>query len=312
MKMSISITKGKGSVNHNKRKFVTSNVDKDRIENDIILRDESIKEVYNKIFGEALEKYNAKQTRGDRMIKSYYEKVSRSKQEKPFYEMIIQFGNEGNTIEQNEIVVNILMDVFEMIDELYPNIYIFGAYIHNDEATPHIHIDYIPIGHSKNRGLEVKNSHNLAMKEMGFNDYSAWREDIMSNVVAIAKEYDVERLIMHNENKHLSVKEYKEVVHSIEKAQDYHNSLLKDNEILKKQIQDKEETISKLDKQIYEKESYEPFWYRIFAKIIMWLNLKFDIELPFLDYEKNEIHEDILDDEIDSLSKYQDDFDYEM
>ena len=44
----------------------------------------------------------------------------------------------------------------------------------------------------------------------------------------------------------------------------------------------------------------------------MWLNLKFDIELPFLDYEKNEIHEDILDDEIDSLSKYQDDFDYEM
>ena len=134
----------------------------------------------------------------------------------------------------------------------------------------------------------------------------------MSNVVAIAKEYDVERLIMHNENKHLSVNEYKEVVHSIEKAQDYHNSILEDNEILKKQIQDKKETISKLDKQIYEKESYEPFWYRIFAKIIMWLNLKFDIELPFLDYEKNEIHEDILDDEIDSLSKYQDDFDYEM
>lgn len=311
MKMSISITKGEGSVNHNRRKFIADNVDKDRVKYDVILKDENVKDVYNKIFGEAVKKYNKKQSRSDRKIKSYYDKIYRSKQEKPFYEIIIQFGNKYNGVEQNELAVNMLTDIFEFMNEQYSNIYIFGAYIHNDESTPHIHIDYIPIGHSKSRGLEVKNSHNLAMKEMGFSKYSLWRDDLMSNVLSVAKRYGVEREVMNNENKHLSVKEYKEVVHNIEKAQDYHESLLKDNAVLKKRIEDKEEMINQLDKEIDEMESHEPFWRRIFGKFIEWLELKFDIDLPFIDNE-NRIHEDILDNKIDSLSKYQDDFDYEM
>lgn len=61
MKASASITKGAGSLNHNRRKFLTDNVDKDRVKDDIILIDRDIKMVYEEVFGEALEKYNAKQ-----------------------------------------------------------------------------------------------------------------------------------------------------------------------------------------------------------------------------------------------------------
>ena len=40
--------------------------------------------------------YNNKQTRKDRQIKNYYEKISRSKQEKTFHEIVIQIGNKDD------------------------------------------------------------------------------------------------------------------------------------------------------------------------------------------------------------------------
>ena len=39
-----------------------------------------LKQVYHKLFDEALERYNAKQKRKDRMIDNYYEKIRRGKQ----------------------------------------------------------------------------------------------------------------------------------------------------------------------------------------------------------------------------------------
>lgn len=76
---------GKGSIGHNTRRFIADNVDVSRTKNNITLIHEDIKRVYHKLFDKALDEYNVKQKRKDRQIKSYYDKISRNKQEKLFY-----------------------------------------------------------------------------------------------------------------------------------------------------------------------------------------------------------------------------------
>lgn len=86
----------KGSVNHNSRKFKAENVDGERSHFNIDYCNENIKKVYHKLFDEALQRYNEKQTRSDRRIDNYYEKIRNSKQEKPFHELILQIGDKEN------------------------------------------------------------------------------------------------------------------------------------------------------------------------------------------------------------------------
>ena len=93
---------GKGSVAHNARKFKAANVDPERTSLNRCYCNRNIKEVYDELFGEALEKYNAKQTRSDRKIKNYYEKIRTSKQEKTFHELVMQIGNHEDTNVQSE------------------------------------------------------------------------------------------------------------------------------------------------------------------------------------------------------------------
>ncbi len=57
---------------------------------------ENIKKVYHELFDEALQRYNEKQTRADRCIVDYYEKIRSLKQEKPFHELILQIGDKEN------------------------------------------------------------------------------------------------------------------------------------------------------------------------------------------------------------------------
>lgn len=221
MKSSFSISKGAGSINHNIRNFISKNVDKTRTPNNIVLINKDIKKVYDETFGEALKKYNAKQKYSSRTIKSYYEKINHSKQEKPFYELIFQIGDKDNPDTLNQISPKVLAKTVKVIKEKYHNIIIIGAYIHLDEKTPHLHLDYIPVCHNQKRGLETRNSHNLAMKEMGFSDYRYWRENLMEVFVSVAKEYGIEREYMNNTNKHLSVQEYKDVMQEIKMANSY-------------------------------------------------------------------------------------------
>ena len=82
---------GKGSVNHNSRKFHAKNTDPERSCLNVEYCNENVKDVYHELFDEALARYNEKQTRSDRRIDDYYEKICSGKQEKSFHE-IIQFS----------------------------------------------------------------------------------------------------------------------------------------------------------------------------------------------------------------------------
>ena len=114
MQRTISIMTGKGSVNHNDRKFTAENVDKERTQNNITYCRENIRTVYHKLFDDAVKRHNEKQTRKDRHITNYYKKISQeSKQEKPFHEIIVQIGdkdNMGATTENGQCAIPTKMD----------------------------------------------------------------------------------------------------------------------------------------------------------------------------------------------------------
>ena len=178
---SISHCQGKGSLSHNNRVFKPKNVDSTRTQDNIIFIQEPIEQAYEKCFGEAVNRYNAKQKRNDRKIKeSYFEYtfkhkpcntvVTSSDKRKSFYEDLVQIGTMDDTgvgSVDGSIATDCLFDYMMTFQERNPNLYVFNAVIHLDEATPHLHIDYIPIGHYK-RGVDTQNSISQALREMGF------------------------------------------------------------------------------------------------------------------------------------------------
>ena len=219
MKRTISAEVGKGSVNHNSRKFKAANVDPERTHLNIEYCNEPIKQVYHKLFDEALERYNAKQTRSDRRIENYYEKIRTGKQEKPFHELIIQIGNRDDTGSGTEIgeQAKVALDeYFQGFRERNPNLYVFSAHLHMDEATPHIHIDFVPFTTGSKRGLDTRVSLKQALAAQGFRGgtrgATEWNQWVLSEKKELAiamfrHGFEWEQKGTHEE--HLSVIDYK-------------------------------------------------------------------------------------------------------
>lgn len=219
MKRTISAMVGKGSVNHNSRKFKAENVHGERTHLNIDYCNEPIKQVYHKLFDEALVRYNAKQTRSDRRIDDYYEKIRTGKQEKPFHELILQIGNKddtGSKSETGEQAKAALDEYYRGFRARNPNLYVFSAHLHMDEATPHIHIDFVPFTTGSSRGLDTRVSLKKALAAQGFQGGSRgateWNQWVQSEKEQLARVmerhgFEWEQLGTHEE--HLSVIEYK-------------------------------------------------------------------------------------------------------
>lgn len=219
MERTISFMNGEGSIGHNTRKFIASNVDASRTKDNITLINEDIKQVYHKLFDKALAEYNARQKRKDRQIKNYYEKISRSKQEKLFYEVIVQIGNKDDTgvgSYSAEVATKILKDYVELFQFRNPQLYVFGAYIHLDEETPHLHLDFVPWASGSKRGLETRNSLKAALAGRGFasegksrTEWQQWSEAEKEDIAKIMEWYGIGWHKKDTHNKHLSVLDYK-------------------------------------------------------------------------------------------------------
>ena len=219
MERTISFMNGEGSLGHNTRAFIAANVDADRTKDNITLVNEDLKKVYHKLFDDSLKKYNAKQKRKDRQIKNYYDKISRSKQEKLFYEVIVQIGNRDDTgvgSDMANIAVKALQDYVELFIRRNPQLYVFGAYIHMDEETPHVHIDFVPFSTGNKRGLETKNSLKGALASRGFEsegkgntEWQQWSEAEKEDIALIMQKYGIGWKKLDTHNPHLSVLDYK-------------------------------------------------------------------------------------------------------
>lgn len=173
----VSMPQGKGSQLHNRRGYesigraIPDHIDQARTHENVTLVDIPIKQAYDELFGEALAAYNAKQRRADRKIASYYEHVKGLKTgEKLFYEDVVQWGSKDDFTNEKtrQTAKKCLIEYVKGFQERNPNIKLIGAYIHMDEASPHLHLDYIPVATGYKRGLSVRNSFSRALHEMGF------------------------------------------------------------------------------------------------------------------------------------------------
>ena len=225
----VSMPQGKGSQMHNRREYekygkpTPDNIDVSKSHENITLVDRDIKEAYREIFGEALDKYNAKQKRADRKIEDYCDHIKKSKNgEKLFYEDVVQWGSKDDfqNPQTRERAKEALVKYVEGFEERNPNLKLIGAYIHMDEASPHLHLDYVPVAHGYSRGLSTRNSLDRAMKEMGFapenesrknNATKLWKESERSYFGEICRSMGIEvEMERQSTRKNLSVEEYKD------------------------------------------------------------------------------------------------------
>ena len=219
MKRTISAMVGHGSVSHNSRKFHAKNTDPERSHLNVTYCQKNIKAVYHELFDEALERYNAKQTRADRKIENYYEKIRSGKQEKPFHEIILQVGNKDDMradSDEGRLAAAVLDEYMRTFQERNPNLRVFSAHLHMDEATPHLHIDFVPFTAGSKRGLDTRVSLKQALAAQGFKggtrgdtEWSQWVRSEKEQLSAVMERHGIEWEDKGTHDKHLSVLDYK-------------------------------------------------------------------------------------------------------
>ena len=226
----VSMPQGKGSQFHNRRNYektgrpVPDNIDSSKTEENIVLVDKDIRQAYQEIFGKALEEYNAKQKRNDRKISSYYDHILKSKNgEKLFYEDVVQWGRKEDfqqNPEAREKAKEALVKYAAGFEKRNKNLKIIGAYIHMDEASPHLHLDYIPVATGYSIGMKTRNSLDRAIKQMGFhpenesrknNATKIWKDNERAVFGKICQEMGLEvEVERKSDRKSLTAAEYRE------------------------------------------------------------------------------------------------------
>ena len=220
--------RGKGSLTHNRRDFIAENVDSSRTPLNVEYCNEDIRAVYHELFDNALARYNEKQTRKDRVIDDYYEKIRTGKQEKLFEELIIQIGNKDDmnaSSENGQLARQILDEYMQSFQQRNPTLRVFSAHLHMDEATPHLHIDFIPFTTGSKRGLETRVSLKKALEALGFaggtkshTELNQWIESEKQALASIMARHAIEWDQKGTHEEHLSVLDYKKQERSKEVA----------------------------------------------------------------------------------------------
>lgn len=237
MSKTISFVKGKGSINHNNREFTAKNVDASRTSMNVIYVQIPIEKAYDDIFGEAIADYNAKQKRSDRKIGNYPSKIKQSKNnEKVFYETVVQIGKRddtgildenGNITEDAKLAKEVLDEYARTFQERNPNLILFNAVLHMDEATPHLHLDYIPVAHGYKTGLKTRNSLSKGLQEMGIapaigkNDTETmhWQKRERDHIAELCKARGIETEVLGIVRDNYTIPEYKAAMREKEEAE---------------------------------------------------------------------------------------------
>ena len=183
----ISYARGKGKLRHNNRDIISPNVDQSRIANNITLKQQSLADAYEEIFGDATTEYNKKLRRSDRKIKNYFEKlfgenpdsmqadtILKDKDKRQsFYEYVVSFGTMHDTgyasnPDMAATSVECLKEYMAGFQKRNPQFHVFNAVIHQDETTPHLHYDMIPFADGYKTSLTRQQSISKALEQMGY------------------------------------------------------------------------------------------------------------------------------------------------
>lgn len=176
MKLTGSISRGKSAPQHNLRtcyskRNMPEHIHADRTADNVVFVNRDIKELYRELFDNAREEYNAKQTRDDRKIDNYLEKVRADKRLHETYEFVVQVGNREKNAGEKESVA-MYREWLSLFQQKYgKNFEVKQAIVHLDEAVPHMHFEVVPVAHGCKRGLATQTSMKKALKQAGFDDY---------------------------------------------------------------------------------------------------------------------------------------------
>ena len=263
MKRTISGMIGAGSLAHNRRDFIAENVDSDRVHLNICYQNENLKQVYKELFDESVERYNVGK-RKDRQITNYYEKIRQGKQEKLFHEVIFQIGNCEDMAAgtpDGELAVKVLDEYIQDFQKRNPTLRVFSCYLHQDEATPHLHIDFVPyVTGWKGKGMDTRVSLKQALKSLGFQggnkhdtELNQWINHEKEALAEIAREHGIEWEQKGTHEEHLDVynfkkKERKKEVQALEQEKEY---LIAENEGLTSQITEVKADIKRLEEEFF-------------------------------------------------------------
>lgn len=223
MGMSISMAKAtsKTNLNHNNRELTESEKEKNshinylRSDENKYLVQGNIENLYEREFGKALENYNEKQTRSDRKIDNYFKHIQASKKTATQQEMIIQVGDKDDFFneENRDLANDVLEEWFNDFEERNPNLKVYNAVIHNDEASPHLHLNFVPVASDYKRGLEKQVAFDRAIKQQDptldkTRPFDDWRNKEVSVLEEALKERGIERELVGT-NQYKDVIDYK-------------------------------------------------------------------------------------------------------
>ena len=266
----ISFPKGRGHLTHNNRDFICNNVVPERTSWNRIYIQEPLRDAYEKCFGQALRDYNAAQKRKDRRKDDYLKEIENSgNKEKTFYENIVQIGKKTDTpvtdengamTEEAKATIEVLDRYAKTFQERNPNLYLFNCVMHLDEATPHLHIDYIPVANGYKNGMKTRNSLTKAFQQMGFakavsrkqNETVAWQERERKYLTDLCREQGIEIEVLGVQRDNLSLPEYKAAMREVEQLEQQTVMLDKQKEVLVQQNNNLEQQSSELRGQVQE------------------------------------------------------------
>ena len=221
---------GRGSIRHNNRSFSAANVDRSRSGQNVTFCNEDLKKVYHELFDEALATYNAKKKKTRDKIPDYYEHIRQSKQEKLFHEAIFQIGNLtdcGCGSPGGERAAAALKEFAESFQERNPHLRVFNMVLHMDEATPHLHVDFVPVATEQSRGLSTRVSMKQALKQQGFEglgrkqtEWKAWMEREKEALTEIAQAHEFEIISLGGGRTHMELPEYRAAAQRLEAVQE--------------------------------------------------------------------------------------------
>ena len=252
----ISGMMGPGSISHNNRKFFAANVDRSRTEQNVTYCNDDLKQIYHELFDEALAAYNAKKKKTRDKITDYYEHIRQGKQEKLFHEAIFQIGNLedcGCGSPGGERAAAALKEFAESFQERNPHLRVFNMVLHMDEATPHLHVDYIPVATEQSRGLSTRVSMKQALKQQGFvgqgrkqTEWNVWMEREKAVLIEIAQAHEFEIISLGGGRPHMDLPQYREAAQRLEAVQEQVTAAEHDIAELEKQKKALQGTVRRL------------------------------------------------------------------
>lgn len=253
--MTISFNKANStSLAHNNREnlFGNPDIDLERVKDNITYVKSDIRELYHEIFDQAVADYNAKQKRSDRKINDYFSKILHDKKTHHQQELIVAVGcKDENTEEIFEMKKNILDEYMKGFQERNPNLKVYNAVMHLDEANPHLHINFVPVYESK-RGLSKRVGFDKAIEQQDGLTFERWRENETGVIERQLKEKGIERQYKGSHG-YMKVSEYKEYSESLETLRSEKNTVENDLSEIKCELEQVKSEFSVTEKEFKKK-----------------------------------------------------------